>query len=159
MLAKINFLYRTASVVFFICFGIYILFSRQPDYFSSDTAKGTIQHTQTLSPAILKQYHIKSGDYTVVKYAVGKQIFYLHLNNNQLVSLGLNKNDVTVIFDADYPEKAAIYKWFGYWIVLDELIIFFIAYAVLFGVAIAVTGKSAASSEKSPDIKRQMKYN
>ncbi len=152
-------MYRTASVLFFICFGIYILFSRQPDYFSSDTATGIIQNSKTLDTSILKQYHIVSGDYPVVKYAVGNQVYYLNGKNNRLVKVGLRESKVQVIFDADYPEKAAIYKWLGYWIVLDEVVIFGVAYLLLFGIAIAVTGKNPGETGMDTDLHTQMKYN
>ena len=152
-------LYRTASVLFFVCFGIYILFSRQPDYFSSDTAIGTIQNHPITDTSILNTYHIAPGDYPVVKYGVGKQVFYLNEKDNVLAKVGLSESKVTVIFEADYPEKAAIYKITGYWIVLDEVVIFLFAYALLFGVAIAVTGKSKSETLEEDDLTRQTKYN
>ena len=157
--AKIICLYRTASVLFFVCFGIYILFSRQPDYFSSDTAIGTIQKTPITDTSILRKHHIAPADYPVVKYAVGKQEYYLNEKDNVLAKVGLSESKVTVIFEADYPEKAAIYKITGYWIVLDEVVIFLFAYALLFGVAIAVTGKSKSETLEEDDLTRQTKYN
>ena len=152
-------MYRTASVLFFVCFGIYILFSRQPDYFSSDTAIGTIQKTPITDTSILRKHHIAPADYPVVKYAVGKQEYYLNEKDNVLAKVGLSESKVTVIFDADYPEKAAIYKLSGYWIVLDEVAVFLLAYALLFGVAIAVTGKNGSALPKDDELTRQTKYN
>lgn len=145
MPAKIYCLYRSASILFFVCFGIYILFSRQPDYFSSDTAIGTIQKNPITDTSILRKYHIAPDDYPVVKYSVGKQVYYLDEKDNLLAKVGLSDSKVTVIFDADYPEKAAIYKLTGYWIVLDEVAIFLLAYALLFGIAIAVTCKNGST--------------
>ena len=136
-----------------------MLFSRQPDYFSSDTATGIIQNSKTLDTSILKQYHVKPGDYPVVKYVVGRQIYYLNGKNNVLSKVGLDESKVQVIFDADYPEKAAIYKLPGYWIVLDEIVIFVIAYLLLCGIAIAVTGKNPVETGADPVVSRQMKYN
>jgi hypothetical protein len=157
--AKFIGLYRTASVLFLVCFGIYILFSRQPDYFSSDTAIGTIQNVPLTDTSILHKYKIDTGDYPMVRYAVGGQVYYLNEKDNILAKVGLSGSKVTVIFDADYPEKAAIYKLTGYWIVLDEVIIFLLAYALLFGVAIAVTGKSKIETLEDDELTRQTKYN
>ena len=136
-----------------------MLFSRQPDYFSSDTAIGIIQNSKTLDTSILKQYHVEPGDYPVVKYVVGKQIYYLNEKNNVLAKVGLNESKVQVIFSADNTEKAAIYKLLGYWIVLDELVILVVAYLLLFGIAIAVTGKNPVETGADPVVSRQMKYN
>lgn len=157
--SKIIGLYRTASVLFLVCFGIYILFSRQPDYFSSDTAIGTIQNVPLTDTSILNKYKIDAGDYPVVKYAVGRQVYYLNEKDNILAKVGLSGSKVTVIFDADYPAKAAIYKLTGYWIVLDEVVIFLLAYALLFGVAIAVTGKTKMETLEDDELTRQTKYN
>ena len=95
----------------------------------------------------------------MVKYAVGKQEYYLNEKDNLLAKVGLDNSKVTVIFDVDYPEKAAIYKLSGYWIVLDEVAVFLLAYALLFGVAIAVTGKSKSETLEEDDLTRQTKYN
>lgn len=151
-------LYRTASLVFFVCFGIYILFSRQPDYFSSDVAKGVLVNTKGLSSTVLQQNKIERGDYPVIKYVVGSQQFYLNASGNVLAKIGIKDKDIVVIYEADYPEVASIYKGFGYWLVLDELITCLVIYAVLFAVAIAVTGKNKSEASNAGTAFKQTKY-
>ena len=92
---------------YIICFGLYILFSRQPDYFDGEITTGKIlvqPYPQTKYPAVFtegkNEYRI-NADYLFRNYKDGEI--------------------VQIIFEKSQPEKAAVYSWWGYWISPGEL--------------------------------------
>lgn len=122
---------KTAIILFTTCFLVYLPFSRQPDFFDSETAPGTI---------IIKE------DTLMVEYSeYGKQHF-LRLDSSHLTHrLG---EEVEVIYELSAPENATINKLIGYWIVPAEISWAFGIFAVLLGIAYATTHRPHASSVK-----------
>jgi hypothetical protein len=152
-------LYRYATVVYFICFSIYILFSREPDYLDAETTPGTVVDARSLSDSILLTNHINKGDRPIVRYGVGSETFYFNGSNNVLLKFSNPQGKVRVIYDPGEPSRAAVLQWAGYWVVLSELIGSFLGYSALLIIAIGITGKNSISSGNDSEIKKQMKYN
>ena len=159
LLVKNFSLYRTATLLYFACFAMYILFSRQPDYFGSELVSGTVVEAKTLDANILKKYHIVRDDYPVIKYNVGSESFYYDGRQNYFQRSVKHFDNPRVIYDPGNPRHAELYDFWGYWIVPEELFFSILGFAFLFGVAISITGKNHANPHTDEDLEKQMKYN
>ena len=58
---------------------------------------------------------------------------------------------VEVIYENAQPQKASIYKFWGYWIKSGELIITVILYVALFQIAVALNKNPTATTELLSD--------
>lgn len=142
---------RSVFILYLICFGCYILFTRQPDYFDGVKAPATIQHVydsaskQTIPAAVYQTGGI--WNHTDARYFL------------RPIILG---QKVTVIYETATPGTAAVYTFWGYWIGWGELLFSVIGYVLLLQVAYAVTTNPNAESFQEqlsykPENKR--KYN
>jgi len=138
---------------------VYIIFSRQPDFFSSEQTGGFLVDARKLSQSVVAKYKIKPGDYPIVRYNVGAIEYYFNGNGNWFFKYMTPRQKVGVIYDSTYPEKASVYRVAGYWIVISELLFLLATYGVLFGVAIAITGKHPQQNLSDVDLDKKMKYN
>lgn len=113
---------KSSIILFLACFLVYLPFSRQPDFFDSETA-----------PAIIKM----KGDSLVAEYSEYGKLHFMPLNKKQYASkLG---SRVEVIYELSAPEHVKINKVMGYWIIPIEIIWSFGTFIVLLGVAFATT--------------------
>lgn len=142
---------RSVFILYLICFGCYILFTRQPDYFDGEKAPATIQNVydsgvqQTIPAAVYQAggtWHHTDARYFLRPIQLGQK--------------------VTVIYETATPEIAAVYAFWGYWIGWGELLFSVIVYVLLLQVAYAVTTNPNAESFQEqlsykPENKR--KYN
>ncbi|WP_026763506.1 hypothetical protein [Sediminibacterium salmoneum] len=60
---------------------------------------------------------------------------------------------VTVVFETAHPSKAKVYRFWGYWILWEELIGSVVALIALFQVAVSITNNPSAGS-----LKEQLAY-
>jgi len=115
---------KSSIILFLTCFFLYLPFSREPDYFDSETA-----------PAII----VSRGDAIVAVYNEFGKPYALQLDKQQYgLKIG---QQVEVIYELRHPEKATINKAWGYWFIGKEMAWFFGIFAVLLGVAYATTYK------------------
>ena len=113
---------KSAIILFVVCFLLYLPFSRQPDYFDSDTAPATIK---------LKEGHI------VAEYSEYGKFYSIKVDSiNYHSRIGAR---VEVIYELREPAHAKINQALGYWIIPVELAWSFGAFVVLLGVAYATT--------------------
>ncbi len=115
-------MFKSAIILFVTCFLLYLPFSRQPDYFDSETA-----------PAIIE---IK-GDTITAHYSEFGKSYYLKLETEKYKNKVGSK--IEVIYELSRPEKAVINKAWGYWLIPMELAWSFGLFAVLLGIAYATT--------------------
>jgi len=115
-------LLKSAIILFVVCFLLYLPFSRQPDYFDSDTA-----------PAIIK---LKEG-HIVAEYSEYGKLYTIQVDSLSYHSrIGAR---VEVIYELRGPAHAKINQAWGYCIIPEELAWSFGAFVVLLGVAYATT--------------------
>jgi len=115
-------LIKSSLILFFSCFLLYLPFSREPDYFDSETA-----------PAII----VQEEDSIVAKYNEFGKPFQIKLNTNDYRSkIGFK---VEVIYELSHPEKACLNELWGYWLLPKELAWSFGSFVVLLGIAFATT--------------------
>lgn len=142
---------KSVFILYLICFGCYILFTRQPDYFDGEKAPATIQNVydsslqQTIPAAV---------------YQVNGRVYYTDARYF-LRSLA-SQQKVRVIYETATPETAAVYTFWGYWMGWGELLFSVIGYLLLLQIAYSVTTNPNAQSFEeqlsyTPEKKR--KYN
>ncbi len=139
-------MFKTILPFYVICFLLYIFFSRQPDYLDGEFTTGNI-------------HYIKNS--AKVFFTVDKKTF---IANASYPLRKLNENEfVTIIYDTSNPAKAAVYKWWGYWLQWDEILASVIIPFILYFAATAITGNPTPEAlidelEMKRNIKRR-KYN
>lgn len=130
---------------------LYMLFTRQPDYFDGEMAVGTI-HMQTDS--------ITHRQTLFASFDLGKSNY--HVNAAYSLRNLREGEKVAVIYDTTMPQRAAIYAWWGYWLQWDEIAGSIIIAVVLWGIAVLLTNNPTEESRleqlKEPDDKPQRKY-
>ena len=113
---------KAALILFFSCFLLYLPFSREPDYFDSESAPATV---------------VQEGDSIVAKYNEFGKPFQIKLDPIHYRSkIGTR---IEVVYELSHPQKAAVNKIWGYWLLPNELAWSFGVFAVLLGVAYATT--------------------
>ncbi|MDP1843003.1 MAG: hypothetical protein Q8K64_06235 [Sediminibacterium sp.] len=121
-------MYKSLFSLYLLIFCCYLLFTRIPDFFDGEKYPATIVFSRDSLSSSLKanalysigmnQYSI-NAEYPFIKYNKGEQI--------------------QVIVEHEHPEKAAVYRFWGYWISWEELLVSVIAAVLLFQVALSIT--------------------
>lgn len=115
---------KSSIILFLTCFFIYLPFSREPDYFDSET-----------TPAIIV---VKGGTVVAAYNEFGKP--YDLILDKQLYGTKIGEK-VIVRYELSHPEKAVINKAWGYWFIGKEIAWSFGIFAVLLGAAYATTNQ------------------
>jgi hypothetical protein len=122
-------LFKKITPFYIICFGLYVLFSRHPDYQDGEITTGIIHYIQdSMQKPVAKAIFIidKSQDTINAAYPLR------NLKEGQ---------SVNIIYETSDPSKAAVYAWWGYWFQWDEILeSIFIIFVLLFA-AKAITAK------------------
>ena len=121
-------MYKFISILYFVIFGLYVWFSRQPDYFDGEFAPATIHFVIDNS----SQKQVAKAAFTVGTAAYEVNADYLLKNFKQ-------GERVEVIYELSNPKKAAVYAFWGYWLTIGELMASIIIWFVLFQIAIGIT--------------------
>jgi hypothetical protein len=117
-------LVKSSIILFLTCFFIYLPFSREPDYFDSET-----------TPAII----VAKGESVVAVYNEFGKPYDLILDK-RLYGASLGQK-VIVRYELSHPERAVINKAWGYWFIGKEIAWSFGIFAVLLGAAYATTNQ------------------
>jgi len=115
-------------IVYLVCFGCYLFFTRQPDYLDGEK-----------TPAVIHWIYDSSA-----KRIIPKAIFNTGLKNYSIDARYVFRewkegDTATVIYETANPEKAAVYAFWGYWITWGELLGSVLLLLALFQVAVSVT--------------------
>lgn len=121
-------MYKGLFLLYLICFGCFILFTRQPDYFDGEKTPATIKWLPDSAAGknIPKAVYSESGK----QYSIDARYFLRNWKNG---------DKTEVILEAEHPDKAAVYAFWGYWITWGELIATVLIYIALFQVAVSLT--------------------
>ena len=111
----------TVIILYLVCFGCYVLFTRQPDYFDSGRAAGTI---------------IQKNNTLVAQFSDGRDIQYAEVPYGFLHKKG---ERVEVIYEIADSSNAKQYGILGYWITFGELIVSLLIIIVLYFIAVSIT--------------------
>ncbi|HEX5153302.1 MAG TPA: DUF3592 domain-containing protein [Parafilimonas sp.] len=120
-------MFRAIIPFYIICLGLYIFFTRQPDYQDGEFTTGIIRYIKdsTGKPAAKAIFSAGRNQDTI---AAGYS--FRHLKEGQTVK---------IIYETSDPSKAAVYSWCGYWLQWDELLASFLIPLFLFYAAKAIT--------------------
>jgi hypothetical protein len=128
-------MYKSIFILYLVCFGCYLLFTRQPDYFDGVQV-----------PAIITKQLDSSNNKPILKavfntgtkeYSVDPHYLFRNITEGQ---------QLTVIYETGVPEKGAVYTFWGYWITWGELVMSAILCFALFQVAVSVTNNPSPES-------------
>jgi len=135
-------MYKGIFILYLVCFSLYIIYSREPDFVDGETSAATIHWLQDSA----SQQKIPKAVFVLNKknYAVDARYVLRDLPEGK---------PVEVIFNPVKPEKAAVYSWWGYMITWGEILGSIILLVVLYQVAVAVTKNPTADS-----LKEQSEY-
>ncbi len=135
-------MYKGIFILYLVCFGTYLMFTRQPDYFDGEKVPATIFIVKdSLSPKMMAVAEFSNG---YKNFRVKADYYFRNWKNGEKTE---------VIYESEHPEKGAIYGFWGYWISLGELL-----GSILF---IIVGYQAAVSITKNPSpeaLKEQLNY-
>lgn len=143
-------MYKIVAVLYFTCFSLYVLFSRQPDYFDGVLSPATIHFTQdSLHHTIpMAAFTVGKDHYQVPAHYVGRK--------------WQEGERTRVIYEEARPQQAQVYSWWGYWITWGEALGSVVMLFVLLQIAIQVTSnptQEALEEERQMLVKeRKRKY-
>jgi len=142
---------KALFIIFIVVFGLYVPFSRRPDYFDGLKTPATIQFRTDSSSHKLKPY----AEFTLngeARYSVPASYLFRSYDPG---------DQVEVIYENADPSKGAVYSWWGYWITWKELLFCIIGYFVLFQAAKSIVNEPAEEAmeelrnyEKKPKIRK-----
>jgi hypothetical protein len=132
-------------ILYVLCFGCYVLFTRQPDYFDSERSTGTIV-----------QYNAKPA----LQFSYASHVYHAAIEYPFLYNTGERKE---VIFEAADPSNAKLYALIGYWITFGELAASILIVAIMYYAATSITKNPtpkalAAELEMGEKKPRKPKY-
>jgi len=119
---------------YIICFGLYVFFSRQPDYQDGKITTGVIHYLKDSQnkPVAKAIFSIdKMSDTVNAAYPLR------HPEEGQ---------QVKIIYETNNPAKAAVYSWWGYWFKWDELLASILIPVVFLYAAKAITANPSAEA-------------
>ena len=126
---------RNVVILFVVVYPLYVLFSRQPDYFDGEMYRANIHHVKDSvhqTETAIAVYTIEhrtdtiAADYPFTSFAEGEQ--------------------VPIIYEAAAPENASLYSVWGYWIRWKELLSFVVMSVFFYLLAAGITSHPTPES-------------
>jgi hypothetical protein len=128
-------LYKSLIALYFVCFGCYLLFSRQPDYLDGEKAPAVIHWlNDSASGRSIPQAVFNTG---LKNYAIDARYIFREWEEG---------DKVNVIYETAGPGKAAVYLIWGYWLKWEELIASAVLSLVLFQLSVNITKNPSPES-------------
>lgn len=122
-------MYLKLVLFFFFIYSVTIPFSRNPDYFDGKMTEAVIQS---------KWDSTSKKNQLVAAFAIDEKdtIYYNPHYWGRTFSPG---DTVKTIYSTSHPQDAAVYSFWGYWFVLNELLVLLGGYVILFLISLAIT--------------------
>lgn len=131
-------MFKSAIILYVTCYSLYILFSRQPDFFDGEQTIGTIHFVKDSSSAALVP---------TVQFSDGRNPH--SANAAYIFRSYVEAQKVPVIYEASQPEKAAVFSWWGYWITWTESLFSLLILVVFYFAAVSITSNPDAETVKA----------
>lgn len=143
---------KLVIILYLSCFIIYILFSRQPDFFDGELTKADIHFLK--DSASKKEEPFACFVVSKTQYKIPAAYTFRNLHEGQ---------SVDIIYENTKPQHAAVYAFWGYWITIGELLFSIALIIVMYYIATAITANPAPEAlieqlEEETFTKRK-KYN
>lgn len=120
-------MYKGIAFLYTVCFVLYIIYSREPDYFDGEINIATIHWQKDSLENILIPKAIFIENNTV--YAIDARYVFRNLPEQKKVK---------VIYKTHKPSEAKVYSWWGYWIDWKEIFFSIILLIILFQIAVSI---------------------
>ncbi|MFY7900006.1 MAG: hypothetical protein ACOVNY_07460 [Chitinophagaceae bacterium] len=143
-------MYKSVLILYLTIFGLYILFTRQPDFFDGEKTPAKVHFVYDTTSKTNKAYAI---------FNIVNKTYQVPIDT--LFNSVLENESVTVIYESENPNKAKMYTFYGYWITWQELVASIILCIVLFQIAVGITNNPTPEAvlEQLTDIpKKKRKY-
>lgn len=121
-------MYKGIGFLYIVCFALYIVYSREPDYFDGEITTATIHYRYSKNYTYPIPYATFIHDTTV--YNIDARYVLRNLKEGKKIK---------VIYNTNQPNKAVVYSFWGYWLTWQELLGSLVLLIALFQVAVAVT--------------------
>jgi len=128
-------MYKAIITFYIICFALYIFFTRQPDYLDGEFTTGTVHSAED-----------SASKHPIEKASFSVDTTYYLINAAYPLRDITEGEKVNIIYEAANPQQAAVYRWWGYWIQWDELLVSILIPVIFLFVAKAITGNPTPES-------------
>lgn len=128
-------MYKGVFILYLVCFGCYLLFTRQPDYFDGVQVPAIVRKTVNMTdgkPVLKAVFNTGTKE-----FAIDPHYIFRNIEEGQ---------KLTVIYETGLPEKGAVYTFWGYWISWGELVMSVVLCFALFQIAVSVTNNPSPES-------------
>lgn len=120
-------MYKGIAFLYAVCFILYIIYTREPDFFDGEKMPATIHYSiDSISKKKVAKAIFTSNN---IKYAIDASYFLRHLSENEKVE---------IIYLEDKPSKAKVYTFWGYWLTWQETIASLALLILLFQITLAL---------------------
>ncbi len=127
-------MYKAVFILYIVCFGFYVLFSRQPDYFDGEFAIATVHFVKNSSNKTVPEIFFNVDN---KKNSADAGYIFRSLKEGEKVD---------IIYDTSKPSNAAVYSVWGYWLTWGELLASVVLLLALFQIAVAVNKNPSPES-------------
>lgn len=110
-------------ILYCTCYFCYIFYTREPDYFDSETTKGKVEW-------------LNKNDYKIT-YSVNNKTYNISTTSH-LKSYKVN-DVVEVIYNPSKPQQSAIYTLLGYWFTINELLLSVVLLIATYYLSVMIT--------------------
>ena len=121
-------MFKNVAILFLVVYPLYVVYSRQPDYFDGEMNRAIIHHVYD---------SVQKKDKEIAVYTIAHQPYSINASY-PFTSLAEGEK-VKIIYEVAAPENASIYRIWGYWIRWKELLSFIVLFAALYFVAVSIT--------------------
>ena len=128
-------MYKAIIPFYIVCFCLYVFFTRQPDYLDGEFTTGTVHFAED-----------SASKQAIAKASFGVDTTYYLINAAYRLRDLTEGEKVNIIYEAANPQQAAVYRWWGYWIKWDELLVSILIPVIFLFVANAITGNPTPES-------------
>lgn len=135
-------MYKGILTLYLVCFGCYLLFTRQPDFFDGVKV-----------PAIVKEMTDVSSRQPVLKAVFNTGTREVAIDPYYIFRSIAEGQQLTVIYETGNPALGKVYAIWGYWVQWDEWLMSAVLCFLLFQVAVSVTSNPSPES-----LKERMEY-
>ena len=121
-------------ILFLVIYPLYLLFTREPDFFDGEMYRADIHHTKDSAgkEKMIAVYSIEGNAYSIAA-------------DYPLRSFTEGES-VPIIYEASAPEKGSLFSVWGYWIRWKELLSFIVMFVFFYLIATNITSNPTPES-------------
>lgn len=134
-------MFKVVFTLYVVCYACFIFYTREPDYFDGEIAKGTITF---INQKPIATYKVSNNVYSI--------------NTDYLFKTWHSNETVNIIYNPAHPEKACVYSIWGYWFTWGELLLSSILLFALYQLAVGITQNPAENNGENEVMEKERKY-